>query len=89
VALLLGAATGKRGLASRLSAAGAAYLVNGLALLVGALEIPRKLSLFYYYAAGGPLRHGLTVGHSLVLIAIATTATLIAPAALDRCDLST
>jgi ABC-2 type transport system permease protein len=90
LALLLGAATGRRALAIGVTAAAAvaAYLVNGLAPLVDGLEIPRKLSPFYHYAAGDPLRHGLSVGHSLVLVAIATAATLIAPAAFARRDLS-
>ena len=34
----------------------AAYLVNGLAPLVHALEVPQKLSPFYHYAVGDPLR---------------------------------
>jgi ABC-2 type transport system permease protein len=91
LALLLGAATGRRALAIGVSAAAAvaAYLVNGLAPLVDGLEIPRKLSPFYHYAAGDPLRHGLSLGHALVLVAIAASATLLAPAIFSRRDLST
>jgi ABC-2 type transport system permease protein len=90
VALLVGAATGRRALAIGVTAAAAvaAYLVNGLAPLVDALEIPRKLSPFYHYAAGDPLRHGLAVSHSLVLVAIAAAATVIAQEAFARRDLS-
>ena len=67
----------------------AAYLVNGLAPLVHALEIPQKFSPFYHYAAGDPLRHGLSLVHMSVLVAIAVGATLIAPAVFSRRDLST
>jgi ABC-2 type transport system permease protein len=90
IALLLGAATGRRALAIGVSAAAAvaAYLVNGLAPLVDGLEVPRKLSPFYHYAAGDPLRHGLAASHSLVLLAIATAATLLAPAAFARRDIA-
>lgn len=91
IAVLLGAATGRRGLAVGVTAATAvaAYLVNGLAPLVDGLEIPRKVSPFYHYAAGDPLRHGLSLVHMSVLVAIAAAATLIAPAVFSRRDLST
>jgi len=90
LAVLLGAATGKRALAIGVTAAAgiAAYLVNGLAPLVGSLEAVQKLSPFYHYAAGDPLRHGLAAGHALVLVAIAAAAMLIAAAAFTRRDLS-
>jgi ABC-2 type transport system permease protein len=89
LALLLGGATGKRALAIGLTAAAgvAAYLVNGLAPLVDALEVPSKLSPFYHYAAGDPLRHGLDWWHLLVLVAIAIGATLVAPLVFSRRDL--
>ena len=62
IALLLGAATGKRAIAIGLTAAAAvaAYLVNGLAPLVDALEALQKVSPFYHYAAGDPLREGIS-----------------------------
>ena len=77
IAVLLGAATGKRALAIGVTAAAAvaAYLVNGLAPLVHALEVPQKLSPFYHYAAGDPLRHGVSLSHLAVLVAIAVVAT--------------
>ena len=63
IAVLLGAATGRRTLAIGVTAAAAvaAYLVNGLAPLVHALKVPQKLSPFYHYAAGDPLRNGVSV----------------------------
>jgi len=90
LAVLLGAATGRRAVAIGITAAAgvAAYLVNGLAPLVEAFEGPRKLSPFYHYAAGDPLRHGLDAGHAVVLIVIAATVTVIAAAAFARRDLS-
>jgi beta-exotoxin I transport system permease protein len=90
IAILLGAATGRGALAigGTAAAAVAAYLVNGLAPLVHALEVPQKLSPFYHYAAGDPLRHGLAIEHALLLAAIAVTATAIAPFLFRRRDLS-
>jgi ABC-2 type transport system permease protein len=86
IAFALGAATGRRALAIGLSAAAAvaAYLVNGLAPLVDALEPAQKASPFYHYAAGDPLRHGLEAGHVLLLVAIAVAAAAVAVFAFDR-----
>jgi ABC-2 type transport system permease protein len=91
IALLLGAATGRRAVAIGLTAtaAVAAYLVNGLAPLVDALEVPQKLSPFYHYAAGDPLRRGVSVPHLSVLVGIAVVATALAPAFFSRRDVST
>lgn len=91
IALLVGAAFGHRARAVGLTAAlaVAAYVVNGLAPLVDALEPLRKLSPFYHYAASDPLRHGLGVGHVGVLLAIAVVAAVLAPIAFDRRDLAT
>ncbi len=76
IALLIGCATGRRGLAIGLSSAAAvaAYLVNSLAPLVTALEPIQQLSPFYHYAVDNPLRTGLSPGHFLVLVAIAAAA---------------
>ena len=91
IAVLLGAATGRRAVAIGLTAAAAvaAYLVNGLAPLVGALDVPQKLSPFYHYAAGDPLRRGISVSHLAVLVGIAAAATALAPVLFSRRDLST
>jgi ABC-2 type transport system permease protein len=91
IAILLGAATGRRALAIGVTAAAtvAAYLVNGLAPLVHALEVPQKLSPFYHYAAGDPLRHGLSLGHVAVLVAIGVGAAALAPWLFARRDLAT
>jgi ABC-2 type transport system permease protein len=91
IAVLVGAASGKRSLTIGVTAAAgvAGYLVNGLAPLVDALEGPQKLSPFYHYAAGDPLRHGLSAGHLGVLIAVALAAAAAAPWAFSRRDVST
>jgi ABC-2 type transport system permease protein len=80
IALLAGAATGRRGTALAIAgaAAAAAYLANVLGSLVDALMPLRQASPFYHYAAVDPLRHGLTFAHAAPL-AVAT-AVLIAAA---------
>jgi ABC-2 type transport system permease protein len=90
LAMLVGAATGRRGLAIALpsAAAVAAYLVNALAVLVAGLDPVRKASPFYHYAAGDPLRHGLSLGHTAVLVLVALALASLAPPALARRDLT-
>lgn len=90
IAFMLGAATGHRALAIGIATAGAvaAYLVNALASLVPALRVPQKLSPFYHYAAGDPLRQGLALGHSLVLVAIVAAAAVVGVVAFERRDLA-
>ena len=90
IAFMVGAATGHRAVAIGVATAGAvaAYLVNGLAGLVEVLEVPQKLSPFYHYAVGDPLRQGLAVDHSLVLVAITVVAAVVGVAAFERRDLA-
>lgn len=90
IAFMVGAATGHRALAVGLATAGAvaAYLVNGLAALVEALTTPQKASPFYHYAIGDPLRQGLALDHSLVLVAIAVVATVVGVLAFERRDVA-
>jgi len=90
IALLIGAASGKRGLAAGLSAALAiaAYVVNSLAPLVSGLEPVPKLTPIYHYAVSDPLRHGLEAQHVAVLAGIAVLAAVFAVAAFDRRDIS-
>ena len=91
VAVLLGAATGRRTVAIGVTAAlaVASYLVNGLAPLVHALQVPQKLSPFYHYAAGDPLRQGLSPAHLGALVAVAVGATALAPYFFSRRDVAT
>jgi ABC-2 type transport system permease protein len=90
IAMLLGAATGRRARATGITAAlaVAAYVLNGLAPLVDALKPLRKASLFYHYAASDPLRHGLDLSHSAVLIGVAVVAAALVPIVFDRRDLA-
>lgn len=90
IAFMVGAATGHRALAIGLAtaAAVAAYLVNGLAALVAALEVPQKASPFYHYAVGDPLRHGLALDHTLFLVAIAVVAAVVGVLAFERRDVA-
>jgi ABC-2 type transport system permease protein len=88
LALLVGAATGRRALTVGVVAAAAvaAYLVASLASLVDVLEPAKLASPFYHYSASDPLRHGLAAGHALLLAGIAVVAGLLAPIALERRD---
>jgi ABC-2 type transport system permease protein len=88
IALLVGAATGRRAVAIAVAAAAgvAAYIVNALAALVEALEPAQKVSPFYHYAVGDPLRQGLPLTHSAVLLAAALVVAAAAPYALSRRD---
>lgn len=91
IALLIGCATGRRGLAIALTSAAAvaAYLVNSLAPLVTALEPAQKLSPFYHYAVDNPLRSGLAPVHFLALVGLAAVAATLAALAVRRRDLAT
>ena len=90
IALLVGAASGKRGLAAGLTAAlaVAAYVVNSLAPLVSGLRPLQELSPVYHYVVSDPLRRGLDLEHCAVLAGIALVAAVLAVAAFDRRDIS-
>jgi ABC-2 type transport system permease protein len=90
ISLMLGAATGRRGVASGLTAAGAvaAYLVNSLATLVDFIGPVRGASPFYHYAASDPLRHGLALDHAAFLVALALAAGVLSTVAFGRRDLA-
>jgi len=90
IALLVGASSGRRGLAIGLTAAGAvaAYLVSSLAVLVDFLRPLRPASPFYHYAASDPLRHGLALDHAGLLLLLAATAAALAPLVFERRDLA-
>jgi ABC-2 type transport system permease protein len=90
LALLVGSAVGRRGLALAVSTAAAvlAYLVNALAAIVGALEPVQKLSPFYHYVAGDPLRQGLALDHAAVLAITGAAVAALAPFVFDARDLT-
>ncbi|MGO8683771.1 MAG: ABC transporter permease subunit [Thermoleophilia bacterium] len=73
IAFAVGTATGRRNVGIVVVAAAVgllAYLLNTLALLVVALKAVRRVSLFYYYGGGQPLRRGVTVSSASVLVAV-------------------
>ena len=69
VAMAVGAATGRRGLATGVAAAAAvaAYLVHSLAPLAEALAWLQRLSPIWWATGNDPLQHGLGVGLLLPL----------------------
>jgi ABC-2 type transport system permease protein len=71
LALAVGALTGRRGLAFGIVALVAivTYFANTLGPSVDALAWSREVSPFRYYSGGEPLRNGLQVVDSLVLVA--------------------
>jgi ABC-2 type transport system permease protein len=88
LALLIGAATGGKGLAVAVASglALAAYVLDSLANLVEQLEPLQPLSPFYLYRAAEPLRHGLDPVHALALAALVLAFAALAPAAFGRRD---
>jgi ABC-2 type transport system permease protein len=88
IALAVGAATGKRGLAVAVPAgvAAAGYLVSGLHSLAGWLDPFRFLSAFWWLGSS-PLENGIR-GVGAVVLAVAAVAALVAGAVLvERRDL--
>lgn len=88
LALLIGAATGSKGLAVAVASglALAAYVLDSLANLVEQLEPLQPLSPFYLYRAAEPLRHGLDPVHALALAGLSLAFAALAPAAFGRRD---
>jgi len=82
LAFAVGAATGRRALATAVSGglAVALYLLNALSQLAEGLRPFRVLSLFYYYGGAAPLTRGLRAADLSVLSL--TTAVLLAVALL-------
>jgi len=91
IALAVGAASGRRGLAIGVPAAlaVATYVLNSLASLVGWLGHLQWFSPFYYYTRSDPLRTGLDISDLLVLLAIAAVFAAAAPFLFRRRDLTT
>ncbi|MCH9668911.1 MAG: ABC transporter permease subunit [Actinomycetia bacterium] len=89
LALLIGAGTGRRRLATASTGALAAlaFAMNIFLPLSDALAAGAKISPWYYFSAGDPLLNGADLGHLLVLCAFATIPALIAAAVFRRRDL--
>jgi len=90
IALLLGAWTGRRGLAVGLTTAlaVAGFVIDGLSKVVDWLEPARFASPFYYYSANEPLKNGVDPWHALALAGLAIVATALAVAVFERRDLT-
>ncbi|MCL5291167.1 MAG: ABC transporter permease [Actinobacteria bacterium] len=90
IALAVGSAFGKRGVATGMASglAFAFYLLNALAPMVKALKPYRKLSLWYYYIGNDPVMKGLKLSHVGVLVGVILVLLAVALVAFDRRDLS-
>ncbi|PZG10438.1 ABC transporter permease subunit [Nonomuraea aridisoli] len=88
VALTVGAATGRKMLASAVVGVWVVtgYLVVTIGRSVDAIAWLKWLSPFHYYAEGRPLYDGLPVGDYLVLLAATAVLALTAVLAFDRRD---
>jgi ABC-2 type transport system permease protein len=78
LAFAVGAATGRKAVAMGMAAGVTilAYLANGVFPQVESLEWTRDVSPWHWSVGGEPLKHGLQVGDSLLLVA--TTVALVA-----------
>ncbi|MFI7610654.1 ABC transporter permease subunit [Nonomuraea terrae] len=88
VALTVGAATGRRMLASAVVGVWvvAGYVVVTIGRSVDAIAWLKWVSPFHYYAEGRPLYEGLPVGNYLVLLGATAVLALTAVLAFDRRD---
>lgn len=91
LAMTIGAATGKRGMAIGVAAAVAAagYLVNSLAPVVSWIKPFRLVSPFYYATGSNPLTNGFDVTDVVVLAAVAAVLLGAVAWAFERHDLAT
>ncbi len=90
VALALGAATGRRSLATGGASAVAilGWLVNSFAPLVSPIAWLKYLTLFYYYSGHDPLTRGVGANGLIVLGAVTLALTAAAIVRFDKRDLS-
>jgi ABC-2 type transport system permease protein len=90
LALAIGAGTGRKALAIGISAtlAVAADVLNALAPLASWLNDVKLVSPYYYYSHGDPLRYGVAVTDTLILLGIAAFFAAIAPLLFRRRDIA-
>jgi len=90
LALAVGSATGRRGLAVGVAGAAAlaAYLVFSLAEVLSWLGTIQKASPWYYYGDSAPLLHGLEWAHAGVLAGIVVGLVVAGALVLERRDLA-
>jgi ABC-2 type transport system permease protein len=72
LALAVGALSGKRGVTLGVASGAtvATFFVNGLASLVSWLELPQKLTPFYWLQRSDPLAKGLSLEDTLIMVAV-------------------
>jgi len=90
LALAVGAVTGSRGLALGVVAmvGGLTYFGNNLGPSVDWLEWSRDVSPFHYYSGGEPLRNGLQLMDSLVLLGASLVLVALAVIGFERRDVA-
>jgi ABC-2 type transport system permease protein len=90
LALLVGAATGRRAIASAVvgALAVASYLANNLAPSVDAIAWSQKASPFFYYNGGKPLVNGWQLADGLILLATCLVFVALAVLAFRRRDVA-
>jgi ABC-2 type transport system permease protein len=90
LALAVGAATGRRGVAVGVAGAAAlaAYLIFSLADVLSWLGTAQKVSPWYYYAESAPVLNGLEWAHAGVLAAIVVGLAVAGDLVLERRDLA-
>lgn len=90
LALALGALVGRRAfvLATTAVVAVVAYFGNTIAPQIDAVAGLQRLSPFYYYARGEPLRNGLQAGDAAVLVAATAVFLAVAALAFNRRDVA-
>jgi ABC-2 type transport system permease protein len=91
VAMAIGAATGRRAIATGAAAALAlaAYLVDSLGALVPWLSDLEPFTPFHHYAGPEPLLHGASLPHLAALLALAAAGAAAAVIAVERRDIGT
>lgn len=91
IALFVGALTGSRGLAAGVAAAATviAFFSHSLASLVDALEIPQKLSPFYWYIGNDPMLNGFSWFHLTLLFLVTLMFFALAVVAFQHRDVGT
>jgi ABC-2 type transport system permease protein len=90
LALAMGAITGRRGLVLAVTGVVAivAYFANTLAPQVESIAWLQKLSPFYYYSGGQPLRNGLQLSDAGILLVIVAILIGVGMVAFNRRDVA-
>ena len=90
LALAVGCATGRKGMAVAVGAGftTVSYIFNILTKIAESLESYEKLSLFYYQVDVDPLRHGLKIGDAAVFVGVIAVFLVVALFLFQRRDLA-